>query len=117
MRPEEFNKIFEDTIQRCFKMLNKKEREYSANNDRLVQFKIAGALNMTNPVEALAGMMIKHTTKLYMMSKSYSSFTLDEWDEVIIDHINYLILLRAFFYPLRSSPIKKDDMAKSEVKE
>ena len=77
-------------------LLLKKEKQYSAGKDRLDQFKRAAQLTGYTSVGALAGMMIKHTTKLYQMIVEHElekTFSQEEWYEVIYDHMNYHDLL------------------------
>ncbi len=93
MTPKEFNELVGSVQSHCTHVLREKEKQYGGDADRLVQFKMAGQLQGISPVAALSGMMAKHTTKLYMMMEEERA---DEagWDEVIIDHINYLYLLK-----------------------
>lgn len=95
MRAEEFNKVFRETVDRSAAVLMRKASEYADDVDRLRNFKQAAHLQDESPIEALSGMMAKHTVSIYDMMKSGGRFTQDQWDEKILDHINYLILLRA----------------------
>ncbi len=98
MNHVEFKKIKSATFTSCSNLLEVKAEHYASKRDRLIQFKLAGDLQEITPVEALFGMMAKHTSKLYFMLKSHveeERISNDLWDEVILDHINYLVLLRA----------------------
>ena len=98
MRAEEFNKIFDSTISKCAEVLKAKGNEYSLDYDRLHNFKLAKQLMGGTAVNALAGMMSKHTVSVYDYIDRYErgeNITLEQWDEKIIDSMNYLILLRA----------------------
>ena len=99
MTPKQFEKVTNDTFKKCDKVLNSKNLDYSRNNDKLHNFKVAGAARNQPPEYALGGMMLKHTISIYdyiddtLEEKHHS---LAEWDEKIVDHINYLLLLRGF---------------------
>lgn len=94
MDVEQFNSIFDKQIATCAGTLVKKADEY-ATADRLHNFKVAAALQNSSPMEALAGMMAKHTVSIYDMCIDIVNWSIEVWDEKITDHINYLILLRA----------------------
>ena len=95
MTPKEFNSLVTNVQTECLKVLYEKEKQYGSKEDRLIQFKVAAGLTNKSQVQALGGMMAKHTTKLYMMMDDTSGFMDTEaWDEVITDHINYLYLLK-----------------------
>ena len=78
-----------------------KNAEYSRNDDKLHNFKRAGALLGCTPHEALIGMWSKHLVSILDMVSDYattgkipSSFTIDE---KFTDAINYLHLLEGLF--------------------
>lgn len=95
MNAEEFNKVLTDIQDKVQSLLGSKAEEYASDKDRLHNFKIAAAMQGITPRQALAGMMAKHTTSVYDMAMSTDLFPEFKWDEKIIDHINYLILLAA----------------------
>lgn len=94
MTNSDFNKIIDDQFEYCRFLLCKKGEEYdSGGNDRFHSFKVAAKLQNETPIQALAGMMAKHTVSIYdMMYQNSSDLTI--WDEKITDHINYLLLLK-----------------------
>lgn len=95
MSNEEFNTIVDEQLGHCYELLCKKGLEYDSDtNDRLHSFKVAAKLQNEAPVEALAGMMAKHTVSIYDLIHARSS-DLTIWTEKITDHINYLLLLKA----------------------
>lgn len=94
MNQNQFNDIFESTVSRCRNVLCSKAKEY-ATEDRLHNFKQAGHIQEVTPVQALAGMMAKHTVSIYDMARSNDPYPESLWNEKITDSINYLILLRA----------------------
>ena len=78
-----------------------KNAEYSRNDDKLHNFKRAGALLGVTPHEALVGMWSKHLVSILDMVNDFaasgkipSSATIDE---KITDAINYLHLLEGLF--------------------
>lgn len=101
MTNERFNKIVEEQMNTCRKVLCKKSDEYDrpviegTENDRLHTFTVAAALQGASRRGALAGMMVKHTTCLYDMCKDKAQHDIELWEEKITDHINYLLLLKA----------------------
>lgn len=90
----EFERIFEEQVERSRSVLISKAKEY-ATEDRLHNFKVAAALEGKTPEQALAGMMAKHTVSVYDMAESGLVYPIELWQEKITDHINYLFLLNA----------------------
>lgn len=94
MKADQFEDILDAQIKRVRDVLVVKATEY-ANEDRLANFKKAAHLVGATIPQAISGMMVKHTVSIYDMIESGEEFTMEQWDEKITDHINYLILLRA----------------------
>ena len=94
MKTEKFNEVIKQRIALCLDVLINKAKEY-ATEDRLHNFKVAASVQGIKPIEALAGMMAKHTVSIYDMMRSGKEYPIELWDEKIGDHINYLLLLRA----------------------
>lgn len=94
MTSDVFNHELNVQLQRSVDILCKKAAEY-ATDDRLHNFKIAAALEQITPIQALAGMMSKHTVSVYDMCMSSQDYPIELWEEKITDHINYLLLLNA----------------------
>jgi hypothetical protein len=90
-----FNKVFAETVQKSSDVLVSKAGEYADDFDRLRNFKTAAALKDETAIKALSGMLAKHTVSIYELMGRNKVPPLALWDEKIIDHINYLILLRA----------------------
>ena len=95
MNAEQFNKVFAETFGMSSSVLVQKADEYADDVDRLRNFKMSAHLQECSPIEALAGILSKHTISVYDLMLSSEIAPLAKWDEKIIDHINYLILLRA----------------------
>lgn len=98
MTAEKFNEIFEETIEKSRKVLGAKKAEYTPELDRLSNFKTAADLIHTTPEKALGGMLVKHIVSVFDYIDRQTqgeNFTMNQWDEKIIDVINYMILLRA----------------------
>lgn len=96
MHSEDFNRIFDFQIDRSAQVLKAKADEYAPNpKDRLSNFKVAATLQDNTIVDAIIGMMAKHTVSIYDMAQAHKTYSIEQWDEKITDHINYLILLRA----------------------
>lgn len=84
MTNETFETILTGTFDKIKSVLLAKADEYAADGDRLHNFK-------------RAAQMCKHTVSIYDLIEGYEQGRAIEpelWDEKIIDHINYLILLR-----------------------
>lgn len=97
MNIEDFNTNLAYIHGRIDNVLAAKGDEYAGeiDKDRLHNFKVAAGMQGVTYKEALAGMMAKHTTSIYDMIADGRDYSLEKWDEKILDHINYLILLRA----------------------
>lgn len=94
MNTATFNSVVNAQINRCLSPMTGKAKEY-ATADRLHNFKVAGKLQGVSAITALAGMMAKHTVSIYDMCGSDETFPVEQWNEKIGDHLNYLFLLRA----------------------
>ncbi len=97
MNTPEFNALFEQTVEMCRETLCAKADEYAEDEDRLHNFRVAAAVMGCDVKQALAGMMSKHTVSVYDLVRREAkgqAVSAELWDEKIIDHINYLILLR-----------------------
>ena len=94
MNNQQFNNVVEDQLNFCKSLLCKKGEEYdSSTSDRFHSFKVAASLQGETPLQALAGMMAKHTVSIYdLINQNSSDLTI--WTEKITDHINYLLLLK-----------------------
>lgn len=94
MNNADFNKVVDKQLDLCRSLLCKKGEEYDSDtNDRFHSFKVAATLQGETPMEALAGMLAKHTVSIYDLIHD-GSHNLSIWDEKITDHINYLLLLK-----------------------
>lgn len=96
MNRDELYKDIDGTIDLAKNLLNLKNTAYNNDEDALASFKIAAELQHVTPPQALAGMMVKHTVSVYDLIWDDCS-VLEIMDEKILDHINYLLLLRAVY--------------------
>lgn len=94
MNDDEFEEVLTYQLDRVRDILGSKAEEY-ATTDRLHNFRVASTLHRGDLKIALGGMMAKHTVSIYDMINSGQQHPIEQWDEKITDHINYLILLRA----------------------
>jgi len=104
---ERFNETFEKMVGMCRDLLVSKNAEYARGEDKLHNFKKAAGFGGTQET-ALGGMMLKHTVSVYDMIDDIgkaNNASLEKWEEKIMDHINYLILLYAM-------QVERDDMFK-----
>jgi hypothetical protein len=106
MNAQDFNNVLDETIDKIRSTLGAKAGEYAdGTEDRLHNFKKAAALQEISQREALSGMMSKHTISVFDMLQSGKDYSLAQWDEKIIDHLNYLILLRAIVIEEKTSDV------------
>ena len=107
MTATEFERIFEEQVERSRMVLVNKASEY-ATEDQLHNFKVAAALESKTPEQALTGMMAKHTVSVYDMAESGLAYPIELWQEKITDHINYLFLLNAIVREWRPTEALED---------
>jgi len=101
MTNDNFVKCRQELEEHCSATLFAKEKEYSDGKDRLIQFKSVASFRNTSPMDALAGMMVKHESSLHQMCKNSNeqiTYTYDQWMEKIGDLRNYCDLLWAVVY-------------------
>lgn len=98
MNTEDFNKVVDARIEKIKATLIKKAAEYSSDDDRLHNFKIAGRINGETPEKALWGMMAKHLVSVIDIIAGTSKGEVPSEairEEKLNDSICYLILLEA----------------------
>jgi hypothetical protein len=95
MTQQEFEKVVNKELEYVKALLLTKGKEYSLEEDRLIAFKRAAALQNETPKQALCGMLAKHIVSVYDMCMSDDVFSLGRWSEKITDSINYLLILKA----------------------
>ncbi len=94
MMPPEFTEAVEEQIERCRDTLLSKGEEY-APTDRFANFKKAAGMQGLSTVQALGGMLAKHTISINDMIWDDKIHSKAQWQEKIGDHINYLLILAA----------------------
>jgi hypothetical protein len=94
MTHDEFNVILEERIAKMRSVLTKKAKEY-ANEDRLHNFKRAGALRNESPDDSLLGMLVKHWVSIEDLVTWSGETDKAVINEKVGDAINYLVLLEA----------------------
>jgi len=101
MTIEDFEVLAIKRFQHCLSLMTgTKHKEYSRNNDKLHNFKVAGRIDNESPEKALWGMFKKHLVSIQDMVNDSND---PEWmgtlpsqerlSEKIGDSVNYLILL------------------------
>ena len=98
MTSEVFNQHLKHMQEVTVDTLTAKAKEYASDGDRLHNFKVAAAIQGVSPLEALAGMMAKHTVSVYDMIGSGEVQPMELWEEKIKDSINYHCLLWALLH-------------------
>lgn len=95
--------VFDTVVGDAHELLLIKGGEYAVDTDALSNFRKAADLQGVRMRDALGGMMAKHTVSIYDMLNDDADFPSAKWDEKILDHINYLILLRAIILEEQSA--------------
>lgn len=95
MKADIFESIVTNQLERCRELLTSKGKEYASDEDKLSNFKAAGAIQCCTPEQALGGMMCKHVVSVYDMISLGKQYPIEVWEEKITDIMNYLILLKA----------------------
>ena len=92
MDSRNFDSFVEHTHQQCRKILTDRAQFY-ADHDRFRNFKNVERITGTNKYHALQGMFMKHFEAwLNFCEKPPLTTPYDQWEEKIIDMINYLTL-------------------------
>ena len=95
MKPEDFLNLVRRRQESCLKLMEQKSLEYATDEDKLANFKRAGAVLGVKPVQALMGMLVKHWVSIAVMVQSDKPYLPEQWAEKIEDAINYMYLLEA----------------------
>lgn len=101
MTNEDFIQCMSDALRKSDNILANKRAEYTPGADRLLSFKTAAKLQGNTPIAALGGMLSKHIVSFYdyierVSNKDHPEYiSLEQWDEKIIDILNYMLLARA----------------------
>ena len=97
MTNQEFMLTVDDCVVKCKKILNRKRKEYSFDNDRFSNFKSAAGLQSCSPKQALYGMLAKHLVAINDLIDEDAGGEIvskKDWEAKIYDAINYLWLLQ-----------------------
>lgn len=94
MKADRFNELVQLENEKSVALLCTKAEEY-AGADRLENFKQAAGMLSINNAEALMGMLVKHFVSVGKMSKDPTKYTMEKWDEKLVDIRNYTYLLKA----------------------
>lgn len=98
MTADQFDEILNRRIQSMRTVLGHKALEYASRQDRLHNFKRAGAILGQTPHQTLLGFMAKHLVSILdiVEAREKGQYTPEPViDEKIGDTINYLVLLEA----------------------
>ena len=101
MRLEEFNKLVDYIVEDKIKpVMCAKSSEYARGGDKLYNFKRSAEIDGISPIEALRGMDLKHRTSISDMLDDVENIQHSRklWEEKIVDHINYMLLLYALLF-------------------
>jgi len=95
MTEDRFMLEVEKAIARSNKLLARKGKVYTVNDDRLINFKQAGAMELVPPTQSLMSMMNKHVANIAGMVKNPTAYTRKDWNRSLDDVRNYTLLLDA----------------------
>lgn len=107
-----FEQIVKDQVEMCSKVMLAKSEEYSRNQDKLWNFKIAGRKLGVSQMQANRGMTIKHTVSIEDLITDIEegkTVSMEVLDEKFTDEINYLLLLKAQMIEEISDKILADE--------
>lgn len=103
MRVDDFFRLVDFRLAQCKETLGAKSLEYTRNDDKLHNFKRAGALDGTSPTMALWGMWKKHIVSIIDMVQDIENGVIpspDMVEEKLGDNINYTLLFEAMLVEL-----------------
>lgn len=106
MHPDDFAKIVRHRFARCEQVLVEKGKEYSRNDDRLHNFKVAAAMDGSSPTMSLWGMWKKHLVSIIDMVDDIERGIIPSEkmvDEKLCDNINYSILFEGLIAEQREA--------------
>ena len=118
MTPERFEHLLEDTITKIRSTLSNKGRVYAPGSDRLGNFKNGAKKRRTIPEDYLLSLQTKHqeaVEEFVAALKEGTDTDISEWEEKLIDEINYCILLLALIHDRHNSVGFKLDNAFTKV--
>lgn len=92
MNTQRFNEIVTEIHLKCKSVLVDRAKYY-ADEDRFRNFKNIARIKSTSKYDALFGMFLKHFEAwMKFMEDGVHETPLDQWEEKIVDMINYLTL-------------------------
>ena len=93
LNQKDFDKVVENRLDSCKRVLSSKDKEYSSDTDRLHNFRLAAAMSETTPELALWGMWCKHLVSVKDLIDRPENVTTELIHEKLGDVINYTLLL------------------------
>ena len=110
MNVNEYEQVVSNQLASCQSVLNAKNAEYGSEDDRLHNFHAPAKMVGSDPRNILEGYMLKHTVSIYDMLRDIregkDEHTMEQWNEKITDHINYLLLLKCLLVEQASKDIR-----------
>jgi hypothetical protein len=105
MKPVDFDAFLLNCLNHIQETLKSKETVYSSDKDRFHNFNRAAEMDHTTPIKSLRGMQTKHRVAIadFLDEPNVTDTPYEEWEEKIIDNINYYILMLAMVKELHSS--------------
>lgn len=98
MNSEDFNRLIEEQLNRCRKLLTTKNDEYAQKTDKLSNFRQPSSLLGMCPAEVAFCYDTKHIASIQKIVHEISEGKLptkELWQEKITDYLNYGLLMNA----------------------
>lgn len=92
---QEFERLFEERIEKCKNVLAVKAEEYSSDEDKMRNFNVAGRMLGVPPYKIAFYYMMKHFESVYEIVIEDKKVSRDVWDEKVGDLLNYIFLIDA----------------------
>ena len=109
MKHKDFDNIVRNRLNKCCTVLASKDKEYSSDDDRLHNFKVAADMTGCTPEKALWGMWVKHLVSVLDLVNDPSSATEYLLNEKIGDVIDYALLLEGLLRERNDLPVINED--------
>jgi len=94
---EEFEKFFEERVQKCRQTLIRKAKEYASDSDKMHNFNEAARMLKLKPHQIAFYYMMKHFQSVTDIILKDKDVPPEVWDEKLGDLMNYFFLIDAMW--------------------
>lgn len=117
MKTKDFFANAEELTGKCLALLKARNDKYNDDRgDRLGNFKRAAELLHSNPLQAAAGHASKHIICLQDMIASGEAFPKEQWEEELMDNLNYILLMYNILQEMEDDLISAEQTPKPRGK-